>query len=63
MIYIVVVSLTAIDTASRYGEYEWELPVRTITRENERGNTVAGKDVKGIQNVLEVLVRAPIPDT
>ena len=31
-------------------------------QENERGNTVAGKDVKGIQDVLDVLVRAPIPD-
>ena len=39
-----------------------ELPIRTVSRENERGNTVAGKDVKGIQDVFDVLVCAPIPD-
>jgi len=28
----------------------------TVARENEKGNIVAGKDVKGIQDVLDVLV-------
>jgi len=29
---------------------------RTVSRENERGNIVAGKDVKGIQDVLDTLI-------
>ena len=39
-----------------------ELPIRTVSRENKRGNTVAGKDVKGIQGVFDILICVPIPD-